>query len=413
MNHANPARGKRRARCEGAALAAARNRKVPRVGAALAGARNRKVPPVGAALAAARESAGGVEFERGTSRSPEPPGTRPFESPAAWFRPARARRVAVAALLLLPLLFLAGSCRKGEQPSAQPAAVQTEETAAPVGASIRDSAEPGLAPYAGLNHARDAAMDSRGRLWVADFGSAAIRVFDASGGYLGGWGGKKGDGQYALDDPCGIAIDGKDVYVADTWNGRITRFTLQGEWKGRTSPDLGLYSPRAVAVAPDGKVWVADSGNHRVLALERDLTNPRTFGRKGAGPAEFVAPIGIAFGPSGNVYVADAGNQRVQVLDSEGRFKTLFSLPNWKPNVEPYIEVDEDETLYITDSLSHLVVAMDSRGNERRRWTADDTGARFLRPTGLALDRKNRILYVVNTDSDSVGKLKLSRKAIE
>jgi len=326
----------------------------------------------------------------------------------------RALRIALLPLLLPPLLFLASSSRTGEKPATEPAAVQKEDTAPPAaeGPSIRDSAQPGTAPYSGLKHPRDAALDGRSRLWVADFGNSAIRVFDASGGDLGGWGGR-GDGPLNLKDPCGVAIDGDDVYVADTWNGRIARFNLRGESKGRTAEELRLYSPRGVTAAPGGGVWVTDSGNHRVLRLERDLTNPRVFGRKGAGPEEFVAPTGIAVGPSGNVYVADAGNQRVQVLDSEGRFKSRFGFPSWKPNVEPYIEVDEDETLYITDSLSHMVVAMDSRGNERRRWTADDSGARLLRPTGLALNRKKRILYVVNTDGDSVGKIRLSGKAAE
>src|SRR5262249_36782198 len=50
-------------------------------------------------------------------------------------------------------------------------------------------------PYAGMKEPRDAAIDRKGRLWVADFGNSRMRVFDAKGGLLGGWGGR-GSGAY-------------------------------------------------------------------------------------------------------------------------------------------------------------------------------------------------------------------------
>ena len=68
--------------------------------------------------------------------------------------------------------------------------------------AIADSAAPDRAPYAGMREPRDAAVDGRGRLWVADFANNRIRIFDADGGYLGGWGGR-GAGTFGLREPCG------------------------------------------------------------------------------------------------------------------------------------------------------------------------------------------------------------------
>jgi DNA-binding beta-propeller fold protein YncE len=153
---------------------------------------------------------------------------------------------------------------------------------------------------------------------------------------------------------------------------------------------------------------VADTGNARVVVLERDLTSPRYLGKKaGAGPEELSSPIGIAVGPSGRVYVADSANKRVQVLDGSGAFRSRFAFPGWGPNTEPYLAVDASENLYATDPASQSVVALDRAGKETKRWAADEAGRRFSRPTGIALDAKKGLLYVVNTDTDTVSTLKL------
>lgn len=322
----------------------------------------------------------------------------------------RVTRQAAAIALGLAFALAAGACRKAERPAgdAAPQASPPTPTSGPVEPpSIRGSAEGGKLPFFGLLSPRDAAVDGAGRVWVLDFGHASIRVFDRNGGFLGGWGGR-GDADHAMRDPCGIAIHREDLYVADTWNGRIVRFDLRGNPKGKTTPDYLFYSPRGVAAGPDGRVWIADSGNNRVVLCEADLSNPRSFGRAGAGAEEFSNPVGIAVGPSGNVYVADTGNRRLQVLDRDGRFVRRIALPGWGPSQEPYVEVGSDEMIYVTVPAEDAVAALAADGTERRRWTVDGAGKKLERPTGIALDRKNGMLYVVNTDTSSVSMLPLS-----
>ena len=309
---------------------------------------------------------------------------------------------------------LALSCGRSEKaaPGAGPgpAAAGTPATSAPAaeaGPIIRDTPEPNHPPFFGLRAARGAAVDSRGRIWVADFEHAAVRIFDAAGGYLGGWG-SRGDGVYQLKDPCGIAARRDDVYVADTWNGRVLHFSLQGRSLGKAPGDF--YGPRGVAVGGDGRVWIADTGNDRIVVCDKDLSNPKLFGGKaGSGPEELASPVGIAVGPSGRVYVADSGNRRIQVLDADGKFRTRLAFKGWGPNTEPYLEVDDQENIYASDPAGQAVVELDSGGHERKRWTQDDAGRKFAKPTGLALDQKARTLYVVNTDTDTIATLKLAK----
>jgi YYY domain-containing protein len=272
--------------------------------------------------------------------------------------------------------------------------------------SIAESAAPDRLPFSGMREPRGAAVDREGRVWVADFGNNRVRVFNPEGGFLGGWGGR-GSGTFGLQQPSAVAIQGEDLYIADTWNGRLESFTLDGKPKTTVT---ALYGPRGIAVAPDGAVWTADTGNNRVVRYNHQLLEPRIVGKKGSEPGEFSGPVGIAVGPSGSVYVADPGNRRIQVLSSEGAFQSAIAFPGWPEGCEPQLLVDKDETLYVTDPVKNGVVHLDRRGSLLKTWITDDSGKAFSKPTGIAIDRERGILYVVNSGNNSVSICKLSER---
>lgn len=272
--------------------------------------------------------------------------------------------------------------------------------------AIAESAAPDRLPFSGMREPRDAAVDDEGRVWVADFGNSRLRVFNPDGGFLGGWGGR-GSGTFGLQQPCAVAIQGGDLYIADTWNGRLEYFTLAGKPKATV---VGLFGPRGIAVAPDGTVWTADTGNNRVVRYNHLLVEPRIVGKKGSGPGEFSGPVGIAAGPSGSVYVADVGNRRIQVMNSEGALQSVIAFPGWPEWCEAHLDVGKDETLYVADPVKNSVLHLDRKGALLKTWTADDSGQAFSKPTGIAIDRQRGILYVVNSGSNSVSRCKLSER---
>jgi len=262
-------------------------------------------------------------------------------------------------------------------------------------------------PWANLREPRGAAIDGRGRVWVADFGHSRLRVFDSNGGPLGGWGGR-GSGEFGFRELCGVAVLGDTLYVADTWNGRVRAYTIDGLPRASAAE---LYGPRGIAVAPDGRVWVTDTGNHRVVSYGPLLDGPRIIGKKGKSPGEFSSPIGIAVSREGEVYVVDTGNRRIQVLAPDGALARVLPFSGWGENVEPGIAVDVDGTIWVSDPGAGAVVSLDPAGQEKTRVTTDETGRKLENPTGIAIDAKDRILYVVNSGSSTVSKIRLPAAA--
>ena len=252
----------------------------------------------------------------------------------------------------------------------------------------RTLGEPGAGPGQ-LAEPRGIASDARGNLYVADTKNNRVQVFDTNGSFVRSLGAAgPGDGQ--LKEPCGVAVDADgSVVVADTWNHRIARFGADGSWLGSFVDDQrGFFGPRAVLLSRNF-LYVADTGNKRIVRFDREWKRVSEWGSSGVGPGQFTEPVGLAADSAGNVYVADTGNHRVQVFDGEGKFLREFPVFGWKDfYTEPYIAVGPGDSVLATDSTEGRVNEYDSAGNLRRSWRADGV---FKRPTGIVLDPYGRV----------------------
>ncbi|MEY2474326.1 MAG: tripartite motif-containing protein 71 [Actinomycetota bacterium] len=189
-----------------------------------------------------------------------------------------------------------------------------------------------------LNAPRDAASDSAGNIYVADYANNRIVKFDPTGTQLTTWGSKGSDPGF-LNHPYGIAIDAQDqVYVADGDNGRIQKFapTSSGAspapsriWGGPGTASDQLLGLRRVAVGGGATplVYAADLWGFKLLrfpqanynypagaaSTEPDLSYPNPSGTYNFTPVagKFNEPYGVAVDDN-QTFVMNTDSQRVE-----------------------------------------------------------------------------------------------------
>ena len=172
-----------------------------------------------------------------------------------------------------------------------------------------------------------------------------------------------------MNSPLGVAIDTitpgggptNQVFIADTGNNRIQRFTATGfplAQFGRPGSGEGQFrEPGGLTISPDRKVVVADTGNNRIQVLGQDGTFIRAFGGTGSWPGQFNRPVGVAFGRDDNLFVVDQGNSRIQQFTADGQFVTAFGGAGSNPgqfNAPTGIAIDGDAIL-VVDTGNHRV----------------------------------------------------------
>jgi DNA-binding beta-propeller fold protein YncE len=184
-------------------------------------------------------------------------------------------------------------------------------------------------PPLGLNAPRAIAIGRNNDLYVADSRNHRILHIASDGSLLHEWGSfaDQQTGEAPIGtfyEPWGVAVgpDGS-VYVTDTWNHRVQKFTKDGEpvkmWGqyGQPLPDVAesksfFWGPRGIAVNSEGQVFVADTGNKRIVIFDKDGNYLAEFGTAGLDAGQFDEPVGVALAADGTVYVTDTWNQRVQ-----------------------------------------------------------------------------------------------------
>ena len=245
----------------------------------------------------------------------------------------------------------------------------------------------------GLNAPRAIAPGLNADLYIADSRNHRILHIASDGSLLHQWGSFadafSGDAPIGtFNEPWGIAVgpDGS-VYVSDTWNHRIQKFTEDGTpvkmWGQYGQPLPGVpesagsfWGPRGIAVDGNGNVLVADTGNKRIVVFDKDGNYITEFGTAGFDPGQFDEPVGVAVAPNGTVYVTDTWNQRVQAFSPSEDGTFYFPTLQWDVNGwfgqsldnKPFIAVGANDHVFVTDPDGYRVIEFTSAGQFVRTW---------------------------------------------
>lgn len=86
-------------------------------------------------------------------------------------------------------------------------------------------------------------------------------------------------------------------------------------------------TPEDLFAAEDDTLYIVDSGNGRVIRMNRDKKVLLTFGDE-EGPGKLNTPKGVFVTKSGDIYVADTGNRRIARYDAAGKYVGQFLKPD-------------------------------------------------------------------------------------
>src|SRR5215216_1665629 len=231
--------------------------------------------------------------------------------------------------------------------------------------------------------------------------------------------------QSSFSDPFGVAVaaDGT-IYVADGGESKIRKSSLDGTvttlaggsegFADGAGASASFNTPSALALGPDGNLYVADTGNNRIRKITPDGKVSTVAGEGTAGyvdgpaaTAQFNGPVGLTVSSGGDIYVADTYNDVIRMITTEGEVTTIAG-----GGTRGYADGEQKSALFDTPcgiivANSNLIVA--DTGNSRLRKVSAEgnvttlpiSGEDVSSPGGLAFSHDN-FLYVTELDRSRV-----------
>jgi DNA-binding beta-propeller fold protein YncE len=205
-----------------------------------------------------------------------------------------------------------------------------------------------------------------------------------------------GTTQYAgvrMNGPRGIARgSGGDVYVSDTHNHRILRFSSMGSFLQAIPIPLFFPLPSGLDVDGAGNIFVACTARHEIIKLSTSGIHLATYGSSGTGQLQFSYPYAVVVDNSGFIYVGDKDNDRIQKLNADGSFYSEWNgasagIGTFRPI---YMKYSSTGLVYVTDGPGNRVLSFHTSGELEQEIAVSDgcpsVDGLFRSTTGIALD---------------------------
>jgi sugar lactone lactonase YvrE len=290
------------------------------------------------------------------------------------------------------------------------------------------------------------AIDSSGNVWVADTGNNRVEEFNEKGEFVLLFGkevnktkveaagteaeknlctaasgnvckaGVAASGNGSLNAPKGIAAaSGGNVWVSDTGNNRIQKFSSTGTFLNVVTGEGSLVGkmkePSSVAIGPDGSIWIADAGGNRIEQWTSSLALQRVCGGEGTADGQFQHLGALDVDAQGNLWAADTATNSVEEFNEAcnftGRFGATGSSPGQLSLGSPTgIAVDSKGNVWVADGNNNRIQKWVGAGTPSYSSSFGAAGSgsgQFAHPAGVATDSKGNT-WVVDENNKRVEK---------
>ncbi len=240
-----------------------------------------------------------------------------------------------------------------------------------------------------------------GFVFVADTRNDRVQRFS-----LDGSGGSVIVAPGRVKRPQGLAVSGGRLIVADDLGHRLVIFDLNGSFIGTVGSGPGprprqLRNPYDVAVDPAGRVFVADNSNHRVVRYgpAPKYTYRGRWGSYGSGRGQIQYPRGLAVDAQGRTFVASPGGNRIDMFDVGGTPLGSFGKSGRVAGqfIRPHgVGADSSGMRAVADAVNGRIQLLRPDGSVAAMFGAPAPGPTLLPdPVAVAFDAKGR-LYVLD-----------------
>jgi len=254
----------------------------------------------------------------------------------------------------------------------------------------------------------DVAVDSKGRIFVADGANDRVLQFAPDGKLEQAI---TDPGNQKLNRPVGITIDSADqLWIADTGNHRLIVLAPDGLQATPITPlqidNAYPPNPTDLAVTPDRKrTYVVDNTHHRILVRDNHTRQWSSLGAPGQAIGQFQYPFMISIGLDNDVYVSETIGTRVQRISASDRWAGQigqFGVELGRFYRPKGLATDSAGRLFVADSTIGVIQVFTSRGAVQGVLT-DPAGQplRFQHPMGICFDKQGK-LYVVELKANRV-----------